>query len=139
MMHMFYDLTAWQCPDPASAFHTVETTGAVPPGNVQGITTWTAKRRPKPELRLTPGKGIEDLTCSVEDLIDQVVKSTRVVAFIKGTRTAPQCGFSHKVLSLLNECGADYEVVNVLDEQYNPGVRDAIKAYSQWPTIPQVP
>ena len=38
---------------------------------------------------------------------------------------------------MLNEARADYEVVNVLDEQYNPGVREAIKSYSQWPTIPQ--
>ena len=62
----------------------------------------------------------------------------QVVAFIKGTRTQPQCGFSYKVLTMLNEARTDYEVVNVLDEQYNPGVREAIKSYSQWPTIPQV-
>jgi hypothetical protein len=61
-----------------------------------------------------------------------------VVAFIKGTRTEPACGFTFKVLTMLNEVGAEYEVVNVLDETYNPGVRDAIKQYSQWPTIPQV-
>jgi glutaredoxin-related protein len=43
-----------------------------------------------------------------------------------------------QVLTLLNETGVDYEVVNVLDETYNPGLREAIKQYSQWPTIPQV-
>ena len=64
--------------------------------------------------------------------------NSQVVAFIKGTRTAPQCGFSYKVLTMLNEARSDYEVVNVLDEQFNPGVREAIKSYSQWPTIPQV-
>ena len=63
----------------------------------------------------------------------------QVVAFVKGTRTQPQCGFSYKVLSTLNELGADYEVLNVLDEVHNPGLREAIKEYSQWPTIPQVP
>ena len=42
------------------------------------------------------------------------------------------------MLTLLNEARTDYEVVDVLDEQYNPGVREAIKTYSQWPTIPQV-
>jgi len=62
----------------------------------------------------------------------------QVVAFIKGTRTQPQCDFSYKVLTMLNEARAEYEVVNVLDERYNPGVREAIKSYSQWPTIPQV-
>lgn len=62
----------------------------------------------------------------------------QVVAFVKGTRRQPQCGFSYKVLSMLNELGANYEVLNVLDEVYNPGLREAIKEYSQWPTIPQV-
>ena len=41
------------------------------------------------------------------------------------------------MLSLLNECKADYEVVDVMDELYNPGLRDAIKEFSVWPTIPQ--
>ncbi|KAK9820835.1 hypothetical protein WJX81_001306 [Elliptochloris bilobata] len=115
----------------------VDESGQVPPGNAAGNTQWTA-RRARPEIRLTPGKGLADLKCSVEDLIDGVVKSNKVVAFVKGTRTAPQCGFSHRVMSLLTEVGAPFDAVNVLDETYNPGLRDAIKAYSQWPTIPQV-
>lgn len=146
----------------------VELSGQVPPGNVAGNTRWTA-RRAKPEIRLTPGKGLADLNCSVEDLIDGVVKSNKarplppklsgpeilcrlhdhpvtwqawltaqVIAFVKGTRTAPQCGFSHRVMSVLTEAGVAFDVVNVLDEMYNPGLREAIKAYSQWPTIPQV-
>lgn len=61
----------------------------------------------------------------------------QVVAFVKGTRTQPQCGFSYKVLSMLNEIGADYEVLNVLDEIHNPTLREVIKEYSEWPTIPQ--
>eukprot|EP00887_Chlorella_sp_A99_P001855 scaffold19.g1855.t1 len=78
----------------------VAETGTVPPGNAPGETKWQQRRaRPaRPEMKMTPGKGLE------------------VVAFIKGTRTAPQCGFSYKVLTLLTETGADYEVVNVLDE-----------------------
>jgi Grx4 family monothiol glutaredoxin len=120
----------------------VEATGAIPPGNAPGEKAWQ-QRRPsaaKPEIRLTPGKGLDDLTCSVTDLIDGVVKSVPVVAFVKGTRTAPQCGFSHKVLTILTETAGSsgFEVVNVLDDVYNPGLRDAIKEYSQWPTIPQV-
>jgi Grx4 family monothiol glutaredoxin len=62
----------------------------------------------------------------------------QVVAFIKGTRSQPQCGFSHKMLTILNDSRTDYEVVNVLDEFHNPGLREAIKQYSQWPTIPQL-
>ncbi|BFI25074.1 hypothetical protein AXG93_773s1130 [Marchantia polymorpha subsp. ruderalis] len=117
----------------------VEVTGEVPPGNVQGNTTWTARkqRAAKPELKLTPGPHVT-LTIPLVELIDQVVKGCTVVAFVKGTRTAPQCGFSHRVLTILNENGADYEVVNVLDDHHNPGLREAIKEYSQWPTIPQV-
>ncbi len=42
-----------------------------------------------------------------------------------------------QVLTLLNEARADYEVVNVLDDLHNPGLRETIKTYSQWPTIPQ--
>ena len=62
----------------------------------------------------------------------------QVVAFIKGTRTAPQCGFSYQLLTILNQNRVDYEVVNVLDEVHNPELREKLKVYSQWPTIPQV-
>jgi Grx4 family monothiol glutaredoxin len=62
----------------------------------------------------------------------------QVVAFVKGTRSQPQCGFSYKMLTILNDARAEYEVVNVLDEFHNPGLREAIKGYSQWPTIPQL-
>ncbi|KAK9844248.1 hypothetical protein WJX84_000381 [Apatococcus fuscideae] len=115
----------------------VNESGQIPPGNGQEKELWSAKRV-KPELKLTPGKGIQDLTVPLETLIDQVVKNTKVVAFIKGTRQQPQCGFSFKVLSILNDNKADYEAINVLDEQYNPGLRETLKTYSQWPTIPQL-
>ena len=168
----------------------------------------------KPEIKLTPGKGVQDLTVPLRDIIQQVVSSNKVraarqasadvvclvslfntsqvwakypprrvphcrwnlqlpllgstnswlhvsvscpetihaeshrahlrhavhaqvVAFIKGTRTQPQCGFSHRVLTLLNESRLPYEVVNVLDDVHNPGLREEIKVFSQWPTVPQ--
>jgi Grx4 family monothiol glutaredoxin len=119
----------------------VNSIGAIPPGNAPGEKKWQQRRAraAKPEIRLTSGKGIEDLSCTVEFLVDQVVKSNKVVIFLKGTRTEPACGFSHKALTILSEvAGQEFEVVNVLDEIYNPGVRDAIKSYTQWPTIPQV-
>ena len=58
----------------------VEANGAIPPGNAPGAQQqWVRKApRAKPELKLTPGKGIQDLTCSVEDLLDSVVKSNKV-------------------------------------------------------------
>lgn len=115
----------------------VTETGNIPLGNAPGETKWQARApRPKPEVRLTAGKPITGIT--IEGLIDQVVKTNKVVAFVKGTRTQPQCGFSHRMLTILNDMKADYEVVNVLDEFYNPGLREAIKVYSQWPTIPQL-
>lgn len=44
-------------------------------------------------------------------------------------RTAPECGFSHRVLTILNESNVDYELLNVLDEEHNPGLREAVKQY----------
>lgn len=67
-----------------------------------------------------------------------ILCSLQVLAFIKGTRTEPQCGFSYQMLTILNREGVDYELLNVLDEQYNPGLRETVKTYSEWPTIPQV-
>jgi Grx4 family monothiol glutaredoxin len=117
----------------------VETSGKAPPGNKKDDTTWTARksRAAKPELKLTPGPH-KELNVPLTELLDKAVKEIPIIAFIKGTRTAPQCGFSHRVLTILNEHGADYEVVNVLDEHYNPGLREAIKQFSNWPTIPQL-
>lgn len=115
----------------------VSETGQIPPGNMPGETKWQSRTtsRAKPEIRLTAGKSV---TVPIEQLIDQVVKDNKIVAFVKGTRTQPQCGFSHKMMTILNDANANFEVVNVLDEFHNPGLRDAIKSYSQWPTIPQL-
>ncbi|KAF6254959.1 CGFS type glutaredoxin [Scenedesmus sp. NREL 46B-D3] len=111
-------------------------TGGIPPGNAPGETKWQSRSaKPKADVKLTAGKAIN---VPIETLIDQVVKANKVVAFIKGTRSTPQCGFSYKMLSILNDMRTDYEVVNVLDDFHNPGLREAIKEYSQWPTIPQL-
>ncbi|KXZ55070.1 hypothetical protein GPECTOR_3g227 [Gonium pectorale] len=118
---------------------TLTTTGKIPPGNEPGETKWQSRsvaRATKPEIRLTAGKPISGIT--IEGLIDRIVKENPVVAFIKGTRQQPQCGFSFRMINILNTLKADYQVVNVLDEFHNPGLREAIKAYSQWPTIPQL-
>jgi len=129
-------MAAWK----AWVQETLGAAGAVPPGNAPGVKVWSqgGTRTIKPDLRLTPGKGLDRVTCSVEELIQNAVDSHEVVVFIKGTRTDPACGFSFKVLSLLNACKVDYEVVNVFDEVYNPGLREAIKSFSEWPTIPQL-
>jgi monothiol glutaredoxin len=68
--------------------------------------------------------------------IEQLVKSHRVVLFMKGTAQFPMCGFSGRAVQLLNACGVnDLKTVNVLDDD---GIRQGIKTYANWPTIPQL-
>jgi monothiol glutaredoxin len=67
----------------------------------------------------------------IEDLINQ----NKIVVFMKGTKLMPQCGFSNNVVQILNVMGVPYETYDVLDD---PEVRQGIKEYSNWPTIPQV-
>lgn len=60
----------------------VTANGEVPPGNAKGNTTWAIRRSAaKPEIKLTPGKGVQDLTCSIEALVDQVIKDNKVRKF----------------------------------------------------------
>jgi monothiol glutaredoxin len=72
---------------------------------------------------------------SLRARLDDMVKTHRVVLFMKGTRRAPACGFSAQVVNILDELVPAYETVNVLE---SPAIRDGIKEYSQWPTIPQL-
>lgn len=67
--------------------------------------------------------------------IDALVKGNRVVLFMKGTRAAPQCGFSAQVVEILDQYLPEYATVNVLADA---GIRDGVKEYAQWPTIPQL-
>ena len=71
----------------------------------------------------------------VKERIEDMVGSNDVVLFMKGTKTMPQCGFSSRVAGVLNYMGVDYQDVNVLaDEEIRQGIKD----YSDWPTIPQL-
>lgn len=116
----------------------IAVTGKVPPGNETGNTTWVRQPpKKKPDLKLTPGRHVQ-LTVPLEQLIDSLVKENKVVAFIKGSRSAPLCGFSQRVVGILESEGADYESVDVLDEEHNSGLRETLKKYSNWPTFPQV-
>lgn len=75
---------------------------------------------------------MEDATRQrIQDLIDQ----NKVVLFMKGTRHFPQCGFSGAVVQMLNGAKAKYETVNVLAD---PSIREGIKEFASWPTIPQL-
>ena len=67
--------------------------------------------------------------------IDAVVKNNAVVLFMKGSPLFPQCGFSSRAVAILDHLGVSYESVDVLQDQ---AIRQGIKAYSDWPTIPQL-
>ncbi|HUQ13217.1 MAG TPA: Grx4 family monothiol glutaredoxin [Novosphingobium sp.] len=67
--------------------------------------------------------------------IAEIVKGQDVVLFMKGTPLFPQCGFSSKAIAILEHLGVDYGSVDVLQDQE---IRQGIKAYSDWPTIPQL-
>ena len=71
----------------------------------------------------------------VQDWIAKTVASNDVVLFMKGNKNMPQCGFSAQVDHILRALGIDYKDVNVLQDM---AIRDGIKAYSNWPTIPQL-
>ena len=72
---------------------------------------------------------------AAHDWIAKTVASNDVVLFMKGTSQFPQCGFSAQVAQILAHVGVDYKDVNVLDDM---GIREGIKAFSNWPTIPQI-
>ena len=71
----------------------------------------------------------------VKKTIQDTVEQNRVVLFMKGTKNFPQCGFSQRAVAILKECGAEFKDVNVLSD---PAIRQGIKDFSNWPTIPQI-
>lgn len=67
--------------------------------------------------------------------IEKILGDSRIVLFMKGTPQFPQCGFSARAVAILQECGAKFASVDVLQD---PEIREGIKAYGNWPTIPQL-
>jgi monothiol glutaredoxin len=76
-----------------------------------------------------------NITDDANARIDTLVKSNPVVLFMKGSPLFPQCGFSSRAIAILNHLNVEFESVDVLQDQ---GIRQGIKAYSDWPTIPQL-
>ena len=74
---------------------------------------------------------MEDTTKKIESQLSD----NKIVLYMKGTKEMPQCGFSAKVVQILNSYGVDYETVDVLAD---PEIRQGIKDYSNWPTLPQL-
>ncbi|MBI5612638.1 MAG: Grx4 family monothiol glutaredoxin [Gammaproteobacteria bacterium] len=72
---------------------------------------------------------------NAQDRIKQQVTENNIILYMKGTPQSPQCGFSGRSVQLLEACGAKFASVNVLADQE---IREGIKQYSNWPTIPQL-
>jgi monothiol glutaredoxin len=81
--------------------------------------------------RMTKGTEMTDINA----FIDDKVKNNDVFLFMKGSPDFPQCGFSGRVVQILNYLGVTYDSANVLENQE---LREGIKAYTNWPTIPQL-
>jgi monothiol glutaredoxin len=84
----------------------------------------------KPQKKAIPN-GLED----VVKLIEEQVKTNDVMLYMKGTPNRPQCGFSGQAVRVLQAVGVDFSSVNVLEY---PIIREGVKIYSEWPTIPQL-
>ena len=75
------------------------------------------------------------MTPELKAKIDKLVQENKILVFMKGSKLMPQCGFSNNVVQILNTLGVPYETVDVLAEL---DIRQGIKEYSNWPTIPQI-
>jgi len=75
------------------------------------------------------------MTPELKEQLDDLVKQNKILVFMKGNKLMPQCGFSNNVVQILNTLGVPFETIDVLE---NSEIRQGIKEYSNWPTIPQV-
>ena len=74
----------------------------------------------------------------VHKQIDDLVKSSEVLLFMKGNASFPQCGFSGRAIQILKACGVDPKAVTTVNVLEDPAIRQGIKEYSNWPTVPQL-
>jgi monothiol glutaredoxin len=70
--------------------------------------------------------------------IDALVKSNDILLFMKGNASFPQCGFSGRAIQILKACGVDAKAIKTVNVLEDDGIRQGIKEYSSWPTIPQL-
>jgi monothiol glutaredoxin len=75
------------------------------------------------------------MTPELKERIDTLVEENKIMVFMKGNKLMPQCGFSNNVVQILNTLGVPFETIDVLADSE---IRQGIKEYSNWPTIPQV-
>jgi monothiol glutaredoxin len=92
---------------------------------------YLSTKRPRP----CPARRERQTMSDINSVIDDQVKSNDVFLYMKGTPDFPMCGFSGRVVQILNYLGVDYNSANVLENQE---LREGIKSYANWPTIPQL-
>jgi monothiol glutaredoxin len=76
-----------------------------------------------------------NMDAELKQRIEKEITNHRVMLYMKGTPSFPQCGFSGHVVHILSQYGIEYNTVNVLED---PAIREGIKVYSDWPTVPQL-
>lgn len=117
--------------------------GEIPAGNLPegaaGADGRWRRRDPsgKQPLNLGGVSGIQSMPEAME-AVKGAIEKHPVLLFMKGTPAMPQCGFSARSVGIMNSMGVPFDTVNVLDAESNPGVREAVKQVSNWPTIPQL-
>ena len=75
------------------------------------------------------------MTPELKSKLDKLVTENKIMVFMKGSKLMPQCGFSNNVVQILNTLGVPYETIDILADNE---IRQGIKEYSNWPTIPQI-
>jgi len=75
---------------------------------------------------------------NAQQRIDELVKSNEILLFMKGTASFPQCGFSGRAVQILKACGVDTKSIKTVNVLEDDEIRQGIKEYSHWPTIPQL-
>lgn len=107
-----------------------------PPGNSDEAPEWREEYSFKPDVYIDMDTPAEYVGAEIKHLL----RKHKVVLFMKGTREEPRCGYSLATLETLERVagGDEFVCVDCLDEEKNPGLRQGIKNYSQWPTIPQL-
>src|SRR6201994_3851780 len=103
--------------------------------HIEAVSGYTGGPWPAREGGTAGGSPQKETKMSIDKFIDNEVKSNDVVLFMKGTPQFPQCGFSGQVVQILDHIGVGYKGLNVLE---SADLRNGIKTYSNWPTIPQL-
>ena len=108
---------------------------------VQGLARHSGTKRASLAIILHPvflKESIESMSDDIQQKIDALVKNHPIVLFMKGNASFPMCGFSGRAIQLLKTAGADPKMVYTVNVLEDEAIRQGIKLYSNWPTIPQL-